>query len=416
MVPGSEVLIVHLNCCETAEHAAETWSDAKKWKSGTGDWGHKYGLEVPRGLLTGLHLQRGAFPVKSPAYELLVAAAKTCRATVAVSMYEMPHLYKPVSAAGSSAADVQPVQAAQAPVEVAAQPSSSLAVKDSAIAGRKLITPPRQVKLVKRSPGPEKENSAPSKAESMPESDASKAALLVKCSPGPTEKKGAPSEAVFMPEPDASKPASLAKLSPGPREKKGAPSEAVSKPESLPAHSPSQSKESAPFETVPKPESAALKLAASLPVNLLSQCKEWRRQNSGLPFPEFFISLGAERQTVWVTVLGMQDLDRAYDKETPCSSDNVPNNEPHRSSSSAANIAGREISRSGQAEKRRQPDLRPGKQTRPRQNTPVQQEWLDTVRAQYADLTFVDFLLCLSPSDRQKWERLNGKFDLPGPR
>ena len=111
----------------------------------------------------------------------------------------------------------------------------------------------------------------------------------------------------------------------------------------------------------------------------------------------------------------MQDLDRAYDKETPCSSDNVPNNEPHRSSSSAANIAGREISRSGQAEKRRQPDLRPGKQTRPRQNTPVQQEWLDTVRAQYADLTFVDFLLCLSPSDRQKWERLNGKFDLPGP-
>lgn len=46
-------------------------------------------------------------------------------------------------------------------------------------------------------------------------------------------------------------------------------------------------------------------------VNMLGQCKEWRAQDPHMPFQQFFIALGQERQRTWAMVLGMQDLDTA---------------------------------------------------------------------------------------------------------
>lgn len=85
MIPDSEVLILHLHCCQNPEEAREAWAAAKGWKAGCGEWQFPFGLrplDTPGNKLVGLHLQLGRYPLSEAAYDALLHACRSCRSKV----------------------------------------------------------------------------------------------------------------------------------------------------------------------------------------------------------------------------------------------------------------------------------------------------------------------------------------------
>ena len=249
-MPGSEVLILHLHCCKDRAEAEQAWVAAQAWHQGTGEWPYQWGLHreryLTKGLLVGLHMQ-DSHPISSPAYELLLAAAKTCRA----------------GRLGLPFTGMEPLVPAISP-----QSSSSLVAARS--------TSPKKAVTRKASPKKAPPKTAP-------------------------PKKAPPKTAPPKTAPPKTAPTQTAPFKAAPR----SPPRTAGKEQGKPAFMAPAPKRHASQVKLAGP----LQLAEGRPAtNLLGQCEDWRGQSPQLPFDQFFLTLDEGQQKTWVGVLGLRDL------------------------------------------------------------------------------------------------------------